>query len=227
MEIAMGDKTTVVSSDGFELDAWLAVPEGTPKGGVLVIQEIFGVNAHIREVVDGYAADGYAALAPALFDRAERGVELGYEGDDFGKGAGLAFNELKMPTTIRDLMASVEVLAHYGNVGVVGYCYGGLMAYLSACNIDSLSCSVGYYGGGIANQLAHRPRIPLMLHFGEQDAHIPMADVAKIKEVIPDAFVHTYDADHGFNCNHRASYSEPAARQAKERTLAFFATHIG
>ena len=132
-----------------------------------------------------------------------------------------------MPTTIRDLMASVEVLAHYGNVGVVGYCDGGLMAYLSACNIDSLSCSVGYYGGGIANQLAQRPRIPLMLHFGEQDAHIPMADVEKIKKVIPDVFVHTYDADHGFNCNHRASYSEPAARQAKERTLAFFATHIG
>lgn len=222
----MGEKTTVISSDGFELDAWLALPEGTPKAGIVVIQEIFGVNSHIREVVDGFAADGYAALAPALFDRAEKGVELGYEGDDFGKGAGLAFNELKMPTTIRDLMASVEILAQYGKVGAVGYCYGGLMAYLSACNIDTLSCSVGYYGGGIANQLSQRPKIPLMLHFGEQDAHIPMTDVDKIKEVMPDIPVHTYDADHGFNCDHRSSYNEAAAKQARERTLAFFAEHL-
>lgn len=222
----MGDNITIISSDGFELDAYLALPKGTPKDGILVIQEIFGVNTHIKEVADGYAAEGYAALAPALFDRVEKGVELGYEGDDLGRGAGMAFNDLKMPVTIRDLTAAAQQLQQYGKIGAVGYCYGGLMAYLSACNIDELTCAVGYYGGGIANNLTQRPKIPLILHFGELDTHIPMSDVDKIKAANPDVPVHTYAAEHGFNCDHRASYNAQASALAKERTLAFFAQHL-
>ena len=222
----MGDNITIISSDGFELDAYLALPKGTPKDGILVIQEIFGVNTHIKEVADGYAAEGYAALAPALFDRVETGVELGYEGDDLGRGAGMAFNDLKMPVTIRDLTAAAQQLQQYGKIGAVGYCYGGLMAYLSACNIDELTCAVGYYGGGIANNLTQRPKIPLILHFGELDTHIPMSDVDKIKAANPDVPVHTYAAEHGFNCDHRASYNAQASALAKERTLAFFAQHL-
>ena len=126
----MGVSITITSGDGFELDAYLAVPEGEPKAAILVIQEIFGVNAHIREVADGYAADGYAALAPALFDRVEKGVELGYEGDDLARGAGIAFNELDMANTLADLAACANHLTIYGKVGSVGYCYGGLMLSL-------------------------------------------------------------------------------------------------
>ena len=222
----MGETITITSSDGFELDAYLALPDGTPKAGIVVIQEIFGVNQHMREVADGYAANGYAALAPALFDRVEKGIELGYEGGDLGKGAGIAFNELDMKTTLQDLTASVEHLTSYGKVGAVGYCYGGLMAYLSACNIDSLTCAVGYYGGGIAGNLEQKPKIPLMLHFGELDTHIPMDDVEKIKAANPNVPVHTYNAEHGFNCDHRALYNAEAAKFARERTLEFFAQEL-
>ena len=222
----MGVSITITSGDGFELDAYLALPEGEPKAAILVIQEIFGVNAHIREVADGYAADGYAALAPALFDRVEKGVELGYEGDDLAKGAGIAFNELDMANTLADLAACANHLTIYGKVGSVGYCYGGLMSFLSSCNIDVLACSVGYYGGGIANNLDQKPKIPLMLHFGELDAHIPMEDVEKIKAVNTDVPVHTYNADHGFNCDHRASYNAQAAKIARERTIEFFEQHL-
>ncbi len=223
----MGEVTTIKSGDGFELGAYLALPEGKPRGGVMVIQEIFGVNKHIREVADGYAAAGYAAMAPAIFDRAERGVELGYEGEDMQRGVGLAFQGLKMPNTLADLQACASELAAYGKVGAVGYCFGGLLAYLSACNLDGLACSVGYYGGGIAGALDQKPKVPLMLHFGDQDAHIPLTDVDKIKAANPDVPVHVYEADHGFNCDHRASHNAASAAVARERTLAFFATHIG
>lgn len=222
----MGDTITIKSADGFELSAYRALPEGTPKGGVLVIQEIFGVNPHIREVADGYAAQGYAAIAPAIFDRAEAGVELGYEGDDMQRGVSLAFSGLEMPNTLADLSATVQELSQYGKVGAVGYCFGGLLAFLSSANVDGLACSVGYYGGGIAGQLEQKPKIPLMLHFGDQDAHIPLSDVDKIKDANPGVPVHVYSADHGFNCDHRASHDEASAKQALERTLAFFAEHI-
>ena len=222
----MGDMITITSGDGFELSAYRALPEGTPKGAVMVIQEIFGVNPHIREVADGYAGQGYAAIAPAVFDRAEKGVELGYEGGDMQRGIGLAFQGLEMPNTLADLAATVKELSAYGKVGAVGYCFGGLLAYLSACNVDGLACSVGYYGGGIVGQLDQKPKIPLMLHFGDQDAHIPLSDVDKIKAANPGVPVHVYNADHGFNCDHRASYDEASAKVALERTLAFFGEHL-
>lgn len=223
----MGEIIKIKSSDGFEFDAYLTRPEENPKGGILVIQEIFGVNSHIRSIADGYAKAGYSAIAPAIFDRAEPGVDLGYEQEDIMRGAGIARGKLKMPETLLDLSATINQLKAYGKVGAVGYCFGGLLAYLSACNSDNLTCAVGYYGGGIVGVLDQKPGIPLMLHFGERDEHISMSDVDKIKAANSGVPVFTYDAEHGFNCDQRASYDQDASTLALERTLTFFTEQLG
>jgi len=223
----MGEHIRLTSSDGFEFGAYEAKPTGPAKGHVVVIQEIFGVNIHIREVCDGYAAAGFRAVAPALFDRIEPGIELGYEGDDMTRGVDLAFTKLEMPNTLADVQAAINYLAADGKVGVVGYCFGGLLTWLSACNAENLSCASGYYGGGIINFNDQKPAVPTILHFGELDAHIPMSDVSVIRESHADVSVYAYDADHGFNCNHRASFNEAAATLAGQRTLDFFAENLG
>ena len=222
----MGDQISIKMQDGFELNAYRSMPSAQSKGVVVVIQEIFGVNAHIREVADGYAAQGYSAIAPALFDRIERDIELGYAEADMGKGIELAFQGLEMAQTMQDLQSVVDYGAAQGAVGVVGYCFGGLLTYLSACQLKGVVAASSYYGGGIAGVLDHQPKCPLIMHFGELDAHIPMTDVDKIKEANPRIPVHVYDADHGFNCDHRASYSEQAAELALQRTLAHFDQHL-
>jgi carboxymethylenebutenolidase len=222
----MGERVTLSAKDGFEFTGYRALPAGTPRAGIVVIQEIFGVNAHIRAVADGFAADGYAAIAPQLFDRAERNVELGYEQEDIMRGAGIARGKLQMPQTLMDVQAAVDAAGSYGKVGVVGYCFGGLVAWLSACQSSGVEAAVAYYGGGIASQAERQPRCPVMMHFGERDAHIPMADVEKIRESVPSAEIHVYAADHGFNCDHRGSYDAAAARLARERTLEFFGRHL-
>ena len=221
----MGDQISIKMQDGFELSAYRSMPSAQSKGVVVVIQEIFGVNAHIREVADGYAAQGYSAIAPALFDRIERDIELGYAEADMGKGIELAFQGLEMAQTMQDLQSVVDYGAAQGAVGVVGFCFGGLLTYLSACQLKGVAAASSYYGGGIAGVLDHQPKCPLIMHFGELDAHIPMTDVDKIKEANPRIPVHVYDADHGFNCDHRASYSEQAAELALQRTLAHFDQH--
>lgn len=222
----MGEHLKLHSDDGFEFNAYQAIPDGTAKGAVLVIQEVFGVNAHIRSVVDVYAQVGYAALAPAIFDRAEVGVELNYDAQGVSQGVDLARNQLEKSQTLADLGVAVDCLSEYGKVGVVGYCFGGLLAYLMASSATEIACAVGYYGGGITGVLDHQPKVPLMLHFGELDAHISMQDVAQIKAALPQVAVHTYPADHGFNCDARASYGEEAAKLALQRTLAFYAEHL-
>ena len=222
----MGDQISIKMQDGFELSAYSSIPPARTKGVVLVIQEIFGVNAHIREVADVYAAQGYLAIAPALFDRIERGIELGYAQADMGRGIELAFQGLEMAQTMMDLQAVVDHGAAQGTVGVVGYCFGGLLTYLSACQLKDVAAASSYYGGGIAGELDHQPKCPLIMHFGELDAHIPMTDVEKIKAANPRISVHVYDADHGFNCDHRASYSKQAAELALRRTLAHFDQHL-
>ena len=222
----MGDQISIKMQDGFELSAYRSLPSAQSKGVVVVIQEIFGVNAHIREVADGYAAQGYSAIAPALFDRIERDIELGYAEADMGKGIELAFQGLEMAQTMKDLQSVVDYGAAQGAVGVVGFCFGGLLTYLSACQLKGVVAASSYYGGGIAGVLDHQPKCPLIMHFGELDAHIPMTDVDKIKEANPRIPVHVYDADHGFNCDHRASYSEQAAELALQRTLAHFDQHL-
>ena len=223
----MGQMITIAMADGFGLGAYSSSPaDGASKGVVVVIQEIFGVNGHIREVVDGYAAKGYTAIAPALFDRIEPDIQLGYTEADMGTGIGLAFQKLQMPQTLADLQSVVDYASEQGPVGVVGYCFGGLLTYLSACNIKGVSAASSYYGGGIAGMLDQTAQCPLIMHFGELDAHIPMSDVEKIQAAHPDVPVNVYAADHGFNCDHRASFDEAAAALALSRTLAHFEEHL-
>ena len=225
----VGTTRQLRASDGFTLGAYEALPDdGTAvRGGVVVIQEIFGVNPHIREVCDGYASDGYAVIAPQIFDRAERDVELGYEGDDMTRGIGIAFQGLNREDTLKDLQAAVDEVGKHGAVGLVGYCFGGLLTWVGACELEGVACASAYYGGGIAGELARTARCPVMMHFGELDAHIPMSDVERIRAALPDVDVYVYPADHGFNCDHRASHDAASAATARKRTLGFFEEHLG
>ena len=223
----MGQRIELRAADGFELGAWESVPASAPKGGVVVIQEIFGVNSHIREVADGYAEAGYAAVAPQIFDRVEANVELGYEEADMGRGIELAFQKLQMPNTLADIQAAINHASAHGPVGVVGYCFGGLLTWLAACELNGVAAASSYYGGGVAGEAERSPKCPVIMHFGELDAHIPLSDVDKVKAAQPDVPVYVYPADHGFNCNHRGSFDAPSADLARQRTLSFFAEHLG
>ena len=215
------------AADGFTLAAAEALPAtGDAKGGVVVIQEIFGVNAHIREVCAGYAEAGYAAIAPHIFDRIERDVALGYAAADMERGIEFAFAKLDRAAALLDLQAAVDEAGKHGKVAVVGYCFGGLLAWLAACELEGVACASAYYGGGIAGELNRTAHCPVVMHFGERDAHIPMADVERIRAGLPAVQVHVYPADHGFNCDHRDSYHAPSAATARQRTLALFETHL-
>jgi len=222
----MGEAAQITADDGFTLGAYQAAPAGAPKGAVVVIQEIFGVNSHIREVVDGYAEAGYFAIAPQIFDRVERDIELGYEDADMGAGIEIAFQKLDHDAALKDLQAAIDAASVHGKVGVVGYCFGGLLTWRSACELNGVAAASSYYGGGLAAEADRTPRCPVIMHFGELDAHIPMSDVDQVKAAQPDIPVYVYPADHGFNCDHRASYDEQAAAQARERTLALFAENL-
>jgi carboxymethylenebutenolidase len=221
----MSEFTTLMARDGHEFNAWLAPPAGKPRGAVVVIQEIFGVNDHIRAVTDGYAAAGYVAIAPALFDRVRKGVELGYTPETMKEGFGYV-QQLQTAKTLLDVAACIAVVKHAGRVGVVGFCWGGRMAYVSACELP-IACGVAYYGGGIAQELARTPKCPMLYHFGGKDAHIPASDVEQIRAADTRGTFYIYpEADHGFNCDRRASFNAAAAQLAGERTLAFLAQQL-
>ena len=220
----MGQFTTIMARDGHEFQAWLAAPPGRPRGALLVIQEIFGVNSHIRQVTDGFAAEGYTAIAPSLFDRVRRGIELGYTPADRQEGSGYR-KQLTPETTLKDLAAALAVVRHSGRAGSVGYCFGGAMSYLAACQLP-LACAVVYYGN-VASYLEQKPKCPVMYHFGSEDRSIPLADVARIQAAYPQAPLYTYEgAGHGFNCEQRDSYHPQAAALARTRTLEFFARYL-
>jgi carboxymethylenebutenolidase len=219
----MGTTIEITAKDGHTLDAYLAEPTGTPRGGLVVIQEIFGVNSHIREVTDGFAREGFKSIAPALFDRVERGVELGYDGT-IERGRGIAM-KLTPEQILADVAAAIDAL-ELERVGIVGYCLGGSIAWRAASALP-VKAAVAYYGGMIPKLLDQPPRCPLIAHFGEKDHFIPMSDVQAIKERYPDIPIYVYDADHGFNCDHRGTYDEKAAKLARERTVAFFHEHLG
>lgn len=221
----MGETITLTAADGFVLDAYRADPPGPPRGGLVVLQEIFGVNPHIRSVADGYAEQGYCVIAPALFDRARRGVELAYDQPGMGQGSGLA-RSIQPQDTLKDVAAAVDALKAVGRIGVVGYCWGGTLAFAAALDLP-VAAAVGYYGGGIATMLDRTPAVPTMLHFGERDDHIPMSDVEKIQAAEPTVQVFTYAAGHGFNCDARGSYDKASAMLALDRTLPFFREHVG
>ena len=221
----MGTRIELEASDGHQFAAYRADPEGAPRGGVVIIQEVFGLNDHVRGVCDGYAADGYAVVAPALFDRVEQGVELGYQGDDLARGRDLR-GALGWDQPLLDLSAAINELKAAGKVGAVGYCWGGSLAWLCATRLG-VDASVCYYGGQIADFVEESPACPVMLHFGEKDAFIPNEKVALIAKKHPDLPLYTYPAGHGFNCESRADYHPESAERARSRTLEFLSTHLG
>jgi carboxymethylenebutenolidase len=222
----MNEHVKLEAGDGHELDAYVAHPEGQPIAGLVVMQEIFGVNRHIRLVVEGYAKDGFLVVAPALFDRYERGVELGYEGEDRQKAMSL-ISRLNLEDALKDTAAALEYARTQTGKksGVIGYCFGGTIAWLAAARLG-VNTAVGYYGGQIAKFADEHPKAPIMLHFGKLDQHIPRESVEAVQAANPEVSIFWYDADHGFNCNDRASYNAEAAKLAKERSLQFLKKHL-
>jgi carboxymethylenebutenolidase len=222
----MGEWVRLTAKDGFELSAYVARPAGEPHAGLVVVQEIFGVNGHIRSVADGYAKDGFLAVAPAIFDRIERNVDIGYEGADAEKARSF-IPRIEIEKCMLDVAAAVEFASTETGkkVGVIGYCLGGTLAWLAAARLP-VDVAVGYYGGQIAKFAAEKPHAPVMLHFGRQDAHIPAEEVEKVQSAHPEVEIYLYDAGHGFNCDARASYNQPAAELARGRSLAFLVKHL-
>ena len=213
------------AGDGHASGIYRAEPEGKARAALVVVQEIFGVNGHIRSVCDDYAGQGYLALAPALFDRAERDVQLGYGSDDVARG-----RAIREKVSLKDALMDVEAAARQvegQRVGVVGFCWGGTVSWVAATRSRSFSASVGYYGGGVPDLAGERPNCPVLLHFGEQDQAIPLEGVRRLQAIHPELPVHIYPAGHGFNCDQRASYHAESARLARERTLAFLREHLG
>ena len=226
----MAETVQLAAADGFLCPAYVARPEGPPRGAVVVLQEIFGVNAHIRAVTDGYAVQGYLALAPATFQRVKLNVELGYTPADMETGRALkaAVEALAAPGVMADIQAAIDYAAQAGKVALVGYCWGGLLAWRSACGLNGLSAVAPYYGGGMtaAGDASRQPKCPVLCHFGDQDHWISLDSVETFRQAQPRVEVQVYPTDHGFNCDHRASYDAAAATLARERTLAFFARHL-
>jgi len=222
----MGEWIKLKTSDGFELSAWRAEPKGTPRGGIVVIQEIFGVNHHIRSVADRLAAEGYLAIAPAVFDRVEPGVELAYDPPGIARGMELA-GKMNRENALSEVSAAIDAVKSAGKVGITGFCMGGTYTWLASAKIPGLAAAVGYYGGGILGLKDLRPLAPTMLHFGEKDGHIPVAGVRELEALHPDVPVYIYPADHGFHCDERGSYDAPSAALAWSRTLEFFSEHVG
>ncbi len=221
--------TELTADDGHTFAAYEVAPPGTPRGGLVVIQEVFGVNPHIRSVADGYANDGYRVIAPAIFDRAERDVELEASPAAYEKVRELRA-KITIDDTLRDIAAAVAALKNAGKVGVVGYCFGGSMAWLAAARVPGLSAAIGYYGSMIAGHLDEKPRCPVMLHFGEEDQSIPTADAEKIKAAVDPSQVQVFTypgAGHAFNRDGSSAWHGPSAKLARERTVEFLRAHVG
>ncbi len=221
-----GQHIALTASDGHIFSAYVARPEGAPRGGIVVVQEIFGVNSHIRSVADRIAAAGYLAIAPALFDRIAPATELGYGEADLPHAKDLKARSGN-DKPLLDIAASIAKAAEAGKVGVVGFCWGGLLTWLAACKLDGISAAVAYYGGGIPEHVALKPRCPVLAHFGEHDSVLPVVQVESFGRAHPEVEVHLYDASHGFNCDQRSSYDAAASALARERTMSFFARHVG
>lgn len=223
----MGSMIELQASDGHKFAAYRAEPAGKPRGGLVVIPEIFGVNKHIKAVADGYAADGYLVVAPAMFDRAQRNYDTGYSQPEIQAGVAI-MQKLDWKQTMQDAAAAIEAAKAGGKVGIVGYCWGGTVAWVSAARLAGLACSVPYYGGGMPGFIGEKPRCPTMCHFGEQDQSPTLEQAKAIAKAHPEITAHYYaGAGHGFNCDHRPSYNAEASKLARERTLAFLRQHVG
>ncbi len=222
----MGTTIELTAADGHKLSAYLAEPKGKAHGALVVVQEIFGVNKHMKEVTDGFAADGYLSICPAFFDRKERNFDLGYTQADIDAGRTIAMS-LDWDNTIADAQAGIDRVKSAGKVGIVGYCWGGTTAWVAASRAKGLSCSAAFYGGGISNMTDEKPKVPVMFHWGETDHAIPMEAVRKVEAAHPTQKSYVYPAGHGFNCDHRGSYHAESAKLARSRTIEFFQKNIG
>ena len=222
----MGQTITLTASDGFRLGGYRAEPATKAKAAIVVIQEIFGVNSHSRNICDRFAAEGYVAVAPAIFDRIEPDFQSGYSPDEVATARKFVANP-DWPAFLRDTQAAIDSVKDVGPIGIVGFCLGGSVAYSAATKLNGLSAAVGYYGGAIARFADDRPKVSTLLHFGEKDTGIPMTDVETIRSKRPDVEIQVYPgAQHGFNCDQRASYDKTSADLAWQRSLAFFAKHL-
>lgn len=214
------------AADGHKVSVYRADPASRARGTIVIVQEIFGVNEHIRKVCDDFAQAGYRAVAPALFDRVRPGIELGYDPDGVAEG-----RRIREQVSIDDALADIEAAAAEtdgpGRTGLVGYCWGGTLAWAAATRSTTFAATVGYYGGGIPGMKDEQARCPVMLHFGELDQSIPLTGVEDFKVAHPEVPLFIYPAGHGFNCDQRASFHAESARLAKERTLSFLAEHVG
>lgn len=220
----MAEWIELKAADGHTLKAWRAAPSGKPKGAIVVVMEIFGVNHHIRDVTERYAREGYLVIAPAMFDRYSRDFDVGYGPDDMAKAFAI-YPKIDMPKAVLDIEAARAAVSSAGKTGVVGFCFGGTAAWLAATRLkfDAAAC---YYGGNIAGFATEKPHCPVIMHFGSKDTHIPMDKVEEIKKAQPNVPVHVYDADHGFSCNERGSFDKPAHELAWSRTTKFFAEKL-
>jgi carboxymethylenebutenolidase len=214
----MGETVKLTADDRHSFDAYVARPADQPKAGLVVVQEIFGVNKHIRAVADGYAKDGYLAIAPALFDRVEPGIELGYDKDDITRGREIR-GKISWDQAMRDVAAAMGFVKGAGKTGVAGYCWGGSVAWVAACRLNP-DAAICYYGGNIHECRNEQPSCPVMFHFGEEDSGIPMDQVKEIGKAHPKQDLFTYPAGHGFNCDMRGSFDADSAALARERTRA-------
>lgn len=221
----MGADITLTASDGHKLNAYVATPDGEPRAGMVIIQEIFGVNDDIRETVDNFVKEGYHAIAPALFDRQEADAVMAFDEAGIGKGRSMK-GEMSWDNAILDVNAAIDAVKGKGKVGIVGFCMGGSVTWLAAAR-SPVDVAVGYYGGDIYPHRNEAPKCPIMLHFGSEDASIPLDNVAEVDRMYPDVPVFIYEgAGHGFSCSRRGSYHQASARKAMERTLAFFSENL-
>ena len=224
----MGANVQLKAADGHSFEAYVAKPAGKPIGGIVLIQEIFGVNSHIQQVADMYASEGYMVVAPPTMSRIEANVNLGYTEADMQAGFKLktAVDELPNSPVMLDLQAALDLAKEAGKVAVIGYCWGGLLTWRSAANLTGLSAAVPYYGGGIPNESSLTPGCPVLAHFADEDSYIPLDSVKTFGKAHPEVEIHIYQAHHGFNCDQRGSYNATAAKLAKERTLEFLKKHL-
>jgi carboxymethylenebutenolidase len=223
----VGRDIRLTASDSFQFGAYRADPAFAPKAAIVVIQEIFGVNHHIRAVCDRLASEGYVAIAPSIFDRIEPNFTSGYSPDEIAVARKFVANP-DWAAMLRDTQAAIDAVRDVGPVGIIGFCLGGSVAYAAATKLAGLSAAVGYYGGAIARFADDKPQVPTQLHFGEKDASIPLSDVDMIRAKRPELEIHVYPgAQHGFHCDERASYDKKSAEIAWPRSLAFFAKHLG
>lgn len=222
---AHGAEVVLAAADGHKLDAYLSTPEAPNGAGLVVLHEIFGVNAHIREVCDGYARRGFKAVAPALFDRAKRGVALGYDAQAIDIGRTLR-SEIAWDDVLFDVQAAIDSVRSAQGTAVVGYCWGGTLAFLSATRLQGVDCAIGYYGAQTIPFAHETPRVPVLFHFGTEDPRIPESDREIFRRFNPQIETHLYPADHGFNCDHRKEWHAPSAEKALSRTLDFMRRHM-